>query len=169
MTNDNTMPATTRSFEEALLCGEAKGYAVCATPLRFAKLPDTVATTFAEIGEEGCYYVFQREADATKSLAQISPANRLGWVFSVREVSYLASAEKNDGPKLDFHGHPFQMRGFAVDLSGAVTEWPHPGKLGWRGPTVEVSPVSSDQPAPGLIQRIASWLRRLLSKKAPNP
>jgi hypothetical protein len=29
------------SFEEALLCGEARGYVVCAKPLRFALLPDS--------------------------------------------------------------------------------------------------------------------------------
>ena len=51
----------TRSFAEALRCGEAKGYAVCAKPLRFARLPDIVATTFAELGDANCYSVYQSE------------------------------------------------------------------------------------------------------------
>jgi len=165
MKEDIAKPVATRRFEEALLCGEAKGYAVCAKPRRFARLPDTVATTFAEIGEDDCYYVFESEAEASKRMAQIPPEDRLGWLFSVREVSYLSSIGENDGPKLDICGYPFAMRGFVVDASGVVTEWLHPGKLGWRGPTVDV-PLVKGEHAPSLIQRIVSWLRRMLSKKA---
>ncbi|HVU47667.1 MAG TPA: hypothetical protein VHD85_16170 [Terracidiphilus sp.] len=168
MNNKSAMPAAKHTFEEALLLGETKGYAVCAKPLRFARLPDTVATTLAELGDEGCFHVFQSEAEANKKLAQIPPEDRLGWVFSVREVAYLASVGSNDGPKLDLRGHPFQMQGFVVDSSGNVTPWRHPGRLGWRGPTAVVPPAESDHPEPGLMRKIASWLRRLVSKKAPN-
>ena len=171
MTDGNPAPTPTRSFEEALLCGEAKGFAVCAKPLRFARLPDTVATTFAEIGDDGCYYIFQSEAEATKRLAQVTPEDRLGWIFSVREAAYFANAGKNDGPKLDFRGHPFQMRGFIVDLSEAVTEWRHPGKLGWRGPTVataDMPPMRAGEPQPSRMQRMVSWVRGLLNKNTSN-
>jgi hypothetical protein len=158
--DESTKPAPARSFEEALRGGEAKGYAVCAKPLRFARLPDTVAATFAEIGDANCYFVFQKEADATRRLEQIRPEDQLGWIFSVREIAHLAPAGPNDGPKLDLHGHPFEMRGFLVDQSGGVTEWRHPGKLGWRGPTAVEPDVKNDPPAPGLLQWIASWWRK---------
>lgn len=153
------LPAPARSFEEALLRGEAKGYAVCAQALRFARLPDTVATTFAEIGDANCSFVFQNEADATRRPGRIRPEDQLGWIFNVREIIHLAPAGPNDGPKLDLHGHPFQMRGFLVDESGGVTEWKHPGKLGWRGPAVDGQGMAGAHAAPGPIR--PSWWRRL--------
>jgi hypothetical protein len=115
------------SFEQALLRREANGYAVCAKPLRFSKLPDSVVTTFAEIGEENCYYVFEKQDEAERRLAQIHPNDRLGWIFSVIEVSYLCRLRPNDGPKLDPCGFPFKMRGVIVDKSGIITKWGHRG------------------------------------------
>jgi hypothetical protein len=161
-------PAATRSFENALLNRETVGYAVCAKPLRFARLPDTVATTYAEIGDENCFYVFERQAEATARMAKIPSDDRLGWLFSIRKVSYLAATGRNDGPKLDPSGHPFAMRGFIVDASGATIEWRHPGKIGWRGPYIDVPPVKAEQPGPGLMQRIGSWLRGLLGRGASS-
>lgn len=161
MNTADPLLAPTLSFAEALRRGDTKGYAVCAKPLRFARLPDTVATTFAEIGDANCYFVFQNEADATRRLGQIRPEDQLGWIFSVREIFHLAPAGPNDGPKLDLHGHPFQMRGFLVDQSGGVSEWKHPGKLGWRGPRADKPEVKKDPTEPGLLQKFAAWWRRL--------
>ena len=165
MMKDNTaLSPAMRSFETALLCGEARGYAVCAKPLRFARLPDTVATTFAELGDENCYYVFESEAEANRRLAQIPPEDHLGWDFSVREVLHLASPGQNDGPKLDLQGHPFAMRGFVVETSGTTKEWVHPGRLGWRGPTTDGSVAVAGQNGPGLLEGLKLWVRRLLGK-----
>jgi hypothetical protein len=168
MNEDIAKPIGSRRFEDALLCGEARAYAVCAKPRRFGRLPDTVATTFAEIGEVGCFYVFESEAEANRRMAQIPPEDRLGWLFSVREVSCLSSIGKNDGPKLDICGYPFAMRGYVVDAAGAVTEWCHPGKLGWRGPIGEDPAAISEPPTRSLIRRMVSWLRQRLGKRAPD-
>ena len=81
--------APTRTFAQALLHGEVSGYAVCAKPLRFSQLPESVATTFAELGEMNCYHVFENQEEAERRLAQIPPNDALGWIFSVKEVSYL--------------------------------------------------------------------------------
>jgi hypothetical protein len=105
----------TRDFAQALLHGEVSGYAVCAKPLRFSQLPESVATTFAELGEMNCYYVFEKQAEAEQRLAQIPSNDALGWIFSVKEVSYLRHLGPNDGPKLDPADFPFEMKGFVVN------------------------------------------------------
>jgi hypothetical protein len=119
-------------FEDALLRGETAGYAVCVKPLRFAAFPEHVVETFAELGETDCYYVFEREADAWRTFDEIAPERRLGGLFQVRRVSYLSELGPGDGPRLDLCGHPFAMRGFIVDGEGAMKEWRHPGRFGWR-------------------------------------
>jgi len=126
---------------------------VCAKPLRFSHLPDSVAITFAEIGDVNCYYVFETRDDARRQLAQIPPDDRVGRLFSVIEVAYLRRLKANDGPKLDPCGFPFRMRGFIVDKSGAVTKWGHRGRFGWRGLTAPRS-GSSDEAGSSLTLRL---------------
>jgi len=160
----------TRDFAQALLHGEVSGYAVCAKPLRFSQLPESVATTFAELGEMNCYYVFEKQDEAEQRLAQIPSNDALGWIFSVKEVSYLIHLGPNDGPKLDPAGFPFEMKGFVVDKSGTVTEWVHPGRFGWRGPPDETGPPDeagrpdTESFELSLRARIESLMRRMFGQ-----
>ena len=154
------MSVATRTFEEAILRGEATGFSVGAKPLRFARLPNSIATAFAEIGDVNCYYVFETRAEARRRLKLIPPASRLGWIFSVRKVSHLRGLEASGGPQLDVRGHPFEMRGFVVDKSGVVSEWIHGGRFGWGGPAEEDKPAR--QPKLSLRKRIAARVRGLI-------
>lgn len=144
-----------RSFAWSLRHGLAKGFAVCAKPLRFAELPEAVATTYAEIGETDCGYVFESEAAAQRRLAAIPPEGRLGWKFSIKEVSYRAEKGARDGPTLDVTGHPFAMRLFVVDKDGGMARWEHGGSIGW-----------SDGPpnAAGTVAEAESIFRALQTK-----
>lgn len=146
------------TFEAGLLRGEASGYAVCVKPLRFAKLPDAIAMTFAEIGEPNCYYVFESEADAAAALQRMPSSAQLGCELTIRTVRYLGEADRRTGPRLDATGHPFEMRGFIVDKNGATKEWAQSGKLGWRDANLEPeTPVISRS---GLWDRIKLALHR---------
>ena len=139
--------------------GSAKGYAVCAKPLRFAALPDAVVTTYAEIGDDNCCYCFESEAEARRRLEAIPPDNRLGWVFSVKEVSYRSEKGTWDGPTLDTTGHPFAMRYLVVEQTGTVAEWRHGGTIGWRDLEASSSPEKDAWAA------FQSLKRRLTRKK----
>jgi hypothetical protein len=122
------------TFEQALLRGEASGYAICVKPLRFAKLPNTIATAFAEIGEAHCYYVFELESEARAQMERIPPQERLGCILSIESIRYIPEWGPQNGPRFDATGHPSRMRGFVVDRFGAITEWKHAGRLGWHDP-----------------------------------
>jgi len=157
-----TVVAAPLSFEEALLRGEAKGFAVCAKSLRFARLPEVVATTYAEIGGPNCFYVFEAEDEARRRLAEVPSQEQLGWQLSVREISYRPMRDNRDGPKLDLCGHPFAMRGFLVDRSGVCTQWQHPGWLGWRDLSWRVPSANGMQAGgveSGIFRRMAAWVR----------
>jgi hypothetical protein len=157
--------APNRDFAQALLHGEASGYAVCAKPREFSRFPDSAVTTFAEISEVNCYYVFEKQEEAEQRLRQIPLDDTLGWVFSVKEVSYLRHVGPNDGPTLDPACFPFEMKGFVVDRSGTVTKWVHPGRFGWRGPPTPPDQVGPTEPSElSLRARIASLIRGLIGK-----
>jgi hypothetical protein len=147
---------TELTFEEALLNGGACGYAVCLKPLRFAKLPDHIAMSFAEIQQPNRYYVFEVRAEAIRHLEQIPTADQLGATFSVQEVRAIHTPDSRHGPKYDPCGHPFQMRGFIVDRHGTPKEWTHAAKLGWR--TEMLNMDSSVKPSTRW-QRMKAWLQ----------
>jgi hypothetical protein len=151
--------STELTFEAALLSGDARGYAVCLKPLRFAKLPDHVAMTFAEIRQPNRYYVFEVKADANRYLEQIPAEDRLGATFSVQEVRVIHAPDSRHGPKCDPSGHPFQMRGFIVDQHGATKEWTHEVMLGWRAEalTLDNTARPSDR-----WQRLKAWFEAQL-------
>jgi hypothetical protein len=152
------------SFEQALLRGEASGYAICAKPLRFAKLSDAIASSFVELDEENRYHVFELEAEAARRLEQIPADERLGRVLSVQKVRYLPDWTSRDAPQFDATGHPFEMRGFVIDQTGAVKEWKHSGRLGWR--EVPEATETSGPVEPRLSLR--QWLKAKLSPRANN-
>src|SRR5947209_2778609 len=93
--------AVKMAFEAALLSGSESGYAVCVKSTRFAKLPDVLATTFAEIDRDNCYYVFELERDARARLDTIPPDEKLGRLYDVREIILLDPPDASDGPRLD--------------------------------------------------------------------
>ncbi len=139
-------PPAGPSFAEALIGGAARGYVICVKPRRFEKLPDNVVETFAEIGADGGFAVFEVEADARRQLEQIPPAMRLGGNFRVKEICWLPHVAPRGGPLLDLGGYPFAMRGYLVDRSGGHTAWPHPpGRLGWKDLPSAVDP-SEEKP-----------------------
>ncbi len=132
------------SFEERLISGSTQGYVICAKPLRFAQLPDDTVTTFAEIGPEGCYYVFEFEADARRTLEEIPPDDRLGFSHTIKVVARAGAETRCPWPKLDATGHPFATRGVLVDRSGVKTPWQRSTKLDVRDfpPNLETAPLS---------------------------
>ena len=156
MTSAPQRVSVTPTFAEALVDGSACGYAVCVKPLRFAALPESLVTTFAEVGGENCYRVFEREEDARRQLARMPVDEVLGLVTSVREIVYLAALGRTDCPRLDAQGLPFAMRGFLVDRTGAITEWRKPGRLGWRAGSHTATPFFDKT---NLLARFLSWMR----------
>lgn len=157
-TSDSVPPVRKGTFEEALLRGETGGYAVCVKPLRFAKLPDVVATSFIEVGEDNCYYVFETKAGAQAQLDRVPPGERLGCEHTIREVRCLPGATSRDGPQFDATGHPFEMRGFIVDQTGNVKEWRHAARLGWREGTATTDAGERDPLT--LWEKLRGRLRR---------
>lgn len=151
-----------RSYAWNLRHGLAKGFAVCAKPLRFAQLPDVVVTAYAEIGEPDCCYVFESQAEARRRLDQIPPENRLGWIFSILEVSYQAEKGSADGPTLDVSGHPFAMRIFVVEKSGEIARWEHGGHIGWRGAAPNLLEGSSEEAA---VESVFDQLQAAFSRR----
>jgi hypothetical protein len=137
------------------LHGSARGYVVCVKPLRFTTLRGNLVTTFAELGGENCYYVFQREEDARRQLERVPQEQLLGLVTSVREVVYLPNVGPADGPRLDPQGLPFAMRGFLVDHSGTISEWRDRGRLGWRDPNT-ATPFPNET---SFVARFLAWAR----------
>lgn len=173
-------PTVNPSFSDALLRGEP-GYAVCIMPQRFARLPEAIAVSFAEIGEPNSYYVFATEEGARERLQRIPECDRFGYVFTIRKIHFLPISTPRDGPRLDATGHPFQMRGFIVDQSGNEKRWTHSGKLGWRdlpaGTEARPQNVDEDSQAPrpdgeSVATRIRLFLKRktrVAPAKSPEP
>jgi hypothetical protein len=151
--------AVKMAFEAALLSGDGSGYAVCVKSARFEKLPDVLATTFAEIDRDNCYYVFELERDARTHLDAIPADEKLGQLYEVREIILLDPPEASDGPRLDPCGYPFAMRGILVDRNGGMAEWRHTGKLGWRNGTLPPFPLP-DETSPVGPERLALSRRK---------
>lgn len=143
MNSESPSDPAVRSFLAALIRHKAPGYVVCVKPLRFAKLQDEVVTSFAEMRRDGCYYLFETEEQARRALADLSPSERQGHLFSIKEVFLLHRHEAREVPLLDVDGHPFGRRGFLVAKNGAMLEWTRPGRLGWRDLGGEENPPSA--------------------------